>query len=57
MGGEYAPDNLVAKDAAECMRIRGPVAQRVMLCLMALTSACYRYRYGYGLRLTRRRAA
>jgi len=28
-GGNYSFDNLVAKDVEECMRIRGPVAQRV----------------------------
>ncbi|MGH3391573.1 MAG: hypothetical protein ACRDOO_22105 [Actinomadura sp.] len=29
LGGGYDLDNLVAKDAAECMRIRGPIAQMV----------------------------
>jgi len=29
LGGDYSFDNLVVKDAEECMRIRGPVAQRV----------------------------
>ena len=29
MGGEYDLANLVAKPAAECMRIRGPIAQQV----------------------------
>ncbi|MGH3998499.1 MAG: SMI1/KNR4 family protein, partial [Pseudonocardiaceae bacterium] len=29
LGGDYSFDNVVAKDAVDCMRIRGPVAQQL----------------------------
>lgn len=29
LGGDYSPDNIIAKDAIECMRIHGPIAQRI----------------------------